>query len=147
MDESLAEEVRRRASDACEYCRMPQAFYPTVAFPIDHIIARQHGGRTRLGNLALSCLHDNSHKGPNIAGLDPLTGKLTKLFNPRRHKWERHFRWDGPYLVGRTSVGRVTVAVLAMNDPDVVEVRESLMEEGLFPPPSRSGRRRRRRRS
>ena len=82
---------------------------------------------------ALSCLHDNSHKGPNIAGMDPLTGKLTKLFNPRRHKWERHFRWDGAYLVGRTGIGRTTVAVLAMNDPDVIRVRRSLIDEGLFP--------------
>jgi hypothetical protein len=45
MDESLAVEVRRRPNDACEYCRMPQAFYPTVPFPLDHIIAQQHGGR------------------------------------------------------------------------------------------------------
>jgi hypothetical protein len=134
MDEPLAEQVRRRANHACEYCRMPQACYPTVPFPIDHIIAQQHRGQTVLGNLALSCLHDNSHKGPNIAGLDPMTKKLTKLFNPRRHKWERHFRWNGPYLVGRTAVGRVTVAVLAMNDPPVVEVRAALVEEGLFPP-------------
>ena len=104
-----------------------------MPFPIDHVIARQHGGLTTLGNLALSCLHDNSHKGPNIAGVDPLTGKLTKLFNPRRHKWERHFRWDGPYLVGRTDIGRTTVAVLAMNDADVVRVRRSLIEEGLLP--------------
>jgi HNH endonuclease len=96
MDESLARKVRERAGNACEYGRMPQRYYRTVPFPIDHIIARQHGGATRLGNLALSCLHDNSHKGPNIAGVDPLTRKLTKLFNPRRHKWERHFRWDGP---------------------------------------------------
>jgi hypothetical protein len=46
MDESLAEEVRQQAGAACEYCRMPQGFYPTVPFPIDHIIARQHGGQT-----------------------------------------------------------------------------------------------------
>jgi hypothetical protein len=113
---------------------MPQSFYPTVPFPIDHIIARQHGGATVLGNLALSCLHDNSHKGPNIAGLDPLTKRITKLLNPRRHKWERHFRWDGPILVGKTAVGRTTIVVLAMNDPAVVEVREALIDEGLFRP-------------
>jgi hypothetical protein len=134
MDETLAEHVRQRANHACEYCHMPHAFYPTVPFPIDHIIAQQHEGRTVFGNLALSCLHDNSHKGPNIAGLDPVSKKLTRLFNPRRHKWERHFRWDGPLLVGKTAIGRVTVAVLAMNDPAVIEVREALFEEGLFPP-------------
>ena len=80
------------------------------------------------------CVHDNLHKGPNIAGIDPLTRKLTKLFNPRRHKWERHFRWDGPDLIGRTAVERTTIVVLAMNDPDVIRVRRSLIEEGLFPP-------------
>ena len=134
MDESLVEEVRGRADDICEYCRMPQSYYPTVVFPVDHIVAKQHGGPTRLSNLALSCLHCNSHKGPNIAGIDPRSRKLTKLFNPRRHKWERHFRWNGPLLVGRTAVGRVTIIVLAMNDPDLVEVREELIEEGVFPP-------------
>jgi hypothetical protein len=87
-----------------------------------------------LGNLALSCLHCNSHKGPNIAGLDSLTRKLTQLFHPRRHKWDRHFRWQGPYLVGKTAIGRVTIAVLAINGPFLVELRTTLLEEGLFPP-------------
>jgi hypothetical protein len=134
MDDRLAERVRQRANHACEYCLMPQAFYPTVPFPIDHIMALQHGGATIARNLALSCLHDNSHKGPNIAGIDPISKKLTKLFNPRRHKWVHHFRWDGPYLFGRTAIGRTTVAVLAMNDPAVIEVRKALLEEGCFPP-------------
>jgi hypothetical protein len=92
MDELLVEQVRQRAGLRCEYCLMPQAFYPTVTFPVDHIIAQQHGGPKAPSNLALSCLHDNSHKGPNIAGIDPKTGKLTPLFNPRRHKWAKHFR-------------------------------------------------------
>jgi hypothetical protein len=134
MDESLAEQVRQRAGDACEYCLMPQAYYPTVPFPIDHIIARQHEGPTALHNLALACLHCNSHKGPNLTGIDPITKKLTKLFNPRRHKWDRHFRWSGPFLVGKTAVGRTTIQVLAMNHPDVIVVREALIDEGLFPP-------------
>jgi hypothetical protein len=134
MDEALAEQVRRRAGRACEYCRMQQAFYPTIPFPIDHIIARQHGGTTALGNLALSCLHCNSHKGPNIAGLDPRTRKLTPLYHPRRHKWVRHFQWDGPYLIGRTPVGRTTVAVLALNDPDLVAVRAALIGERRWRP-------------
>jgi hypothetical protein len=133
MDGLLAQ-VRERAAGQCEYCRVPQAYYPTVPFPIDHVIARQHGGPTAFNNLAVSCLHCNSHKGPNIAGLDPKTRKLTPLFNPRRHKWSRHFRWSGPYLLGRTAVGRTTVEVLAMNHPDVIEVREELIAEGVFPP-------------
>jgi hypothetical protein len=132
MDESLVRAVRQRAGDACEYCLIPQSFYP-APFEIDHIIARQHGGPTVEGNLALSCLHCNSHKGPNVAGIDPRTGKLTPLYNPRRHRWKRHFRWDGPYLIGRTPIGRVTVQVLAMNGAYLLELREQLLEEGRFP--------------
>ena len=132
MDASLAEAIRVRAGLICEYCRMPQSLYPTVPFPIDHIIARQHGGATSLRNLAFSCLHCNAHKGPNIAGRDRRTRKLHPLFNPRRHKWSRHFRWNGPILVGRTPIGRVTVQVLAMNSAEYIEVREAFIAEGRF---------------
>jgi 5-methylcytosine-specific restriction endonuclease McrA len=78
MDESLVQKVWRRARDTCEYCHISQTLNP-APFQIDHIIAQQHGGATMLSNLALSCLYCNSHKGPNTAGLDPVTGKLTKL--------------------------------------------------------------------
>jgi hypothetical protein len=45
----------------------------------------------------------------------------------------RHFRWQGAYLVGRTPLGRATVAVLNINDSYRVELREGLINEGLFP--------------
>ena len=132
MEVRLIQAVRRRAQGACEYCRMSQAFYPTVPFQVDHIISRQHGGRSESSNLALACLHCNSHKGPNIGGIDPRSQKFTALFNPRRHKWGRHFGWDGALLVGRTPIGRTTVIVLDMNHPDLVAVRQALIEEGRF---------------
>jgi 5-methylcytosine-specific restriction endonuclease McrA len=62
MDEAIVRFVWQRADGRCEYCRMPQAFDESP-FEIDHIIARKHGGATVQGNLALSCFHDNSHKG------------------------------------------------------------------------------------
>jgi hypothetical protein len=99
-------------------------------FAIDHIVAEQHGGRTISSNLALSCFRCNLHKGPNIAGRDRHTKKLVPLFHPRRHKWSHHFAWDGPLLVGRTAIGRVTIVVLAMNHPDAVALRETLIQEG-----------------
>ena len=110
---------------------MPQAIHP-IRFSIDHIIARQHGGQTIVDNLALACLHCNSHKGPNLAGLDPVSGQLTRLFNPRQEIWKEHFRWTGPMLIGLTRPGRVTVIVLYMNDPEYVAIRESLIAEGLM---------------
>jgi hypothetical protein len=133
MADALVQQVWQRAGRCCEYCQVPQE-YDDTPFEIDHIIAKQHGGPTVASNLALSCFHDNSHKGPNIAGRDAATGKLVPLFNPRRHKWGRHFRWQGPFLVGRTAIGRVTVTILNINDIFRVELRQGLIDEGLFPP-------------
>ncbi len=132
MDEALIRLVWERASHCCEYCHIPQE-YDDATFEIDHIIALKHSGPTRASNLCLACFSCNSFKGSNVAGIDPRTRKLTPLFNARRHSWTRHFRWEGPILVRRTPVGRVTVAVLNINDPFRVELREELMEEGLFP--------------
>src|SRR5438552_5243609 len=61
---------------------------------------------TSADNLALSCYNDNAYKGPNIAGIDLVTGQLMRLFNPRQDDWNEHFSWLGPELVGRTAVGR-----------------------------------------
>jgi hypothetical protein len=131
MDDATREEVRRRADWRCEYCRLPQAHVIT-SFQIEHIVAKQHRGKDTLGNLAYTCLRCNLHKGPNLAGIDPKTNKLTRLFHPRRHRWSRHFRWKGAVLVGRTGVGRTTVEVLDMNDPDRVALRQELMDQGLL---------------
>jgi hypothetical protein len=76
------------------------------------------------------------YKDSDLAGIDPHTGKLTPLFNPRRHKWMHHFDWNSPLLRSNTRIGRVTVAVLHINDSFRIELREELIGEGLFPPVS-----------
>lgn len=134
MESSVLRLVRDRANDCCEYCQLPQ-HAASITFEIDHIIARKHGGESSEKNLALSCYYCNSHKGPNIAGLDPDAGNLTRLFNPRIDEWSEHFRWTGPYLVGLTAIGRTTIVVLNINDPGSILTRQSLLEEGIFPPP------------
>ncbi len=133
MDATLANQVRQRAGNRCEYCLLPQNAH-VLTFPIDHIIALQHNGSTTLDNLALSCVRCNRHKGPNIAGISPQTGLLTRLFHPRTDRWLAHFQLSGPYIVGLTDVGRTTAELLTMNHDDYVALRESLIEEGLFPP-------------
>ena len=127
MDETTRQQVIDRAGGVCEYCRLPQNAYP-VAFEIDHIIAKQHGGSDSLSNLALACLHCNGYKGPNLSGIDPLGSPYlpVRLFNPRRHKWSKHFRYEGGRLHGLTAIGRTTIVVLAMNDPVTVALREEL---------------------
>jgi hypothetical protein len=129
IDEGLAAVVWQRAGGCCEYCRLPD-WFSSIPFEIDHIIAEQHGGKTNAWNLALACFACNHHKGPNIGGIDPKTGKRTWLFNPRRQKWSRHFRWNGPVHLGRTPIGRVTIAVLAINLDIRIEQRTALLEEG-----------------
>jgi hypothetical protein len=104
-----------------------------LPFEIDHIIAEQHGGKSVAENLALCCGFCNRHKGPNIAGIDTESGALIPLFHPRRDRWADHFKWRDENLVGLTAIGRVTVAVLAINHPAQRAVRQALIAEGAFP--------------
>lgn len=133
MDAALQSLVRTRSGGCCEYCRLPEAF-SALPFEVDHVVAQQHQGKTIPNNLALACFACNHHKGPNLAGVDARSGKKVWLFHPRRHKWSKHFRWDGPILVGRTPIGRATVAVLAINLPYRVAQRAALMDEGIMRP-------------
>ena len=114
---------------------MPQEF-TDARHEVDHVIAQKHRGLATPDNLALSCFHCNNHKGPNIAGIDPKTKQMTRLFHPRFDQWHEHFNWFGPVLMGLTPVGRVTVEVLSINLRHRVLHRQSLMEEGAFPPVS-----------
>lgn len=132
MNRAMEERVWQRAGHRCEYCQVAQE-HDRLPFEIDHIIARKHRGPTRVSNLCLACFACNNHKGPNVAGVDDITKNIVKLFNPRRHKWHWHFRWDGPVLVGLTPIGRVTVTVLEINLPYRVAFRAGLIHEGLFP--------------
>jgi hypothetical protein len=130
VNQGLIRSVWERAERRCEYCHMPASGY-SGSFHADHIIARQHGGESGLENLALACLHCNQHKGPNIAGRNPETGEVVELFHPRRDRWGDHFEWSGADLIGKTTVGRATIQVLAINDPGFRAVRIALRDEGL----------------
>jgi hypothetical protein len=104
---------------------MGQADEPFFRYHVEHIIPAKHGGGDDEPNLALACPNCNLHKGANLAGLDPLDGSLSPLFHPRRQDWDEHFELIGITVVGRTATGRATVAVLNMNDPDRVALRQS----------------------
>ena len=128
MNTALERLVWQRANGRCEYCQLPQTASP-LPHAVDHIIARQHHGPTEPGNLALACFFCNSYKGPNVSGLNPLTGRLIRLFNPRKDRWNRHFAWEGPVLTGRTVTGRVTISLLEINRSEAVELRGYLLRE------------------
>lgn len=130
MDRELEQLVWQRADSHCEYCRLPALEW--LRFQIDHVIAEKHHGRIEEGNLALSCFHCNSFKGPNISGVDPLTGKITRLFHPRRDAWDKHFVWNGALLLGKSPMGRATIDVLRINHPRMIQLRLTLREEGAI---------------
>ena len=82
MSDDFRTTLRELAGDICEYSRLPQSMALHRHEP-DHTISVQHGGRAELENLALACMRCNRRKGPNIGSIDPVTGQLTPLFNPR----------------------------------------------------------------
>jgi hypothetical protein len=124
--------VIERADRRCEYClvHLEDVLLPHQP---DHIIAEQHGGETITENLALACIHCNRNKGPNIASLDSATKQLVPLFNPRRDIWSEHFSLDDAYIRPLTPIGRVTVNLLKLNDPERIQVRQALIELERYP--------------
>lgn len=130
MDAALREFVRERADNRCEYCRLRQEWLPTRRLHVEHVVARQHGGEDDTENLALACFHCNQFKGPNLSGVDPDTHQVARLFNPRKDEWEKEFIMDGPRIIGLTPIGRATVRVPAMNEPQRVEVRRLVLQFG-----------------
>ena len=129
---ALRQLVVERAAGRGEYCRFPQDA-SFLAFEIDHVISEKHGGATAAENLALACVFCNSFKGTDLGSLDPATGQLPAFFNPRAHAWSDHFRVeDDGNLQPHTPEGRVTVAILRMNDPERVLGRQLLLQIGRY---------------
>jgi hypothetical protein len=127
----IAEEARHR----CGYC-LTQEVVSGVPLTLEHIVPRARGGRSVQENLWLSCRLCNERKGALIEASDPLTGATVALFNPRTDVWTDHFAWneDGTHIIGQTSVGRATVAALALNSDLRVRARALWVEAGWHPP-------------
>jgi hypothetical protein len=107
-------QVYQKANGRCEYCLVLEkdGFLP---HQIDHILPKQHSGSDDIENLALSCVICNRNKGPNMATLDPKTGKLTCFFNPRTQRWNDHFSISDGLISGLTPEGRATVVIFRFN--------------------------------
>ncbi len=129
---AVRRQVYERADGRCEYCRLAEtdAFF---AHEPDHIISEKHGGDSTINNLALSCFDCNRFKGSDIASLDPLTGALVFLFNPRINDWSEHFVIQAGRISPKTPTGRATEKILKLNLPERVEVRSELSVRGFWP--------------
>jgi HNH endonuclease len=128
---SLRRLVFDRAQACCEYCLLPEAL-TISAHQVDHVIAEKHGGATEEANLALSCSICNYAKGSDIASLDPETGEVIRLYNPRQDVWSDHFQVasDSGMIQPLTAVGRVTVRLLQFNRVERVAERKLWIRAG-----------------
>lgn len=129
----LAAQVRRRAGNRCEYCRMSQSLQGAT-FHIEHIVPRALGGATNMANLALACPGCNLHKADRVTAQDPDTDAVVPLFHPRKHLWDTHFEWSHTKVIGKTPTGRATLAALQLNRPRRLLIRKAETSFGLFPP-------------
>jgi hypothetical protein len=136
MTDSITASLRRlvvqRASEMCEYCRIHQTF-SIYSHEIDHVIALKHGGQTVPENLVLACLPCNRHKGSDLTSLDPITGKITPLFNPRIQVWSEQFELEAGFIKGLNATGRTTLFLLKINEAKRLRLRQALASQGLYP--------------
>lgn len=128
----LRQQVIKRADNRCEYCHLSQAGQ-IAQFHIDHIQPQSAGGLTASDNLALACVACSLHEAARQSFVDPVSGHVVPLFNPRQMDWFQHFRWDNVLLVGLTSTGRATLAALQMNHDLMLAIREEQIWFGRHP--------------
>jgi hypothetical protein len=128
------ERIERRARGRCEYCQASQEICG-YTFHIEHIVAKKRGGADGFENYALSCASCNLFKGDWPTGIDPETETEQSLFNPRAQKWKDHFEWSADFLdvLGKTPVGRATVARMKMNIPIRREARNHWLATDVWP--------------
>jgi hypothetical protein len=126
--------VAERAGHRCEYCRAPEAIF-NLPFEVEHIVPASRGGPDDESNLALACRACNLYKSDQQSGVDETTREVVRLFDPRRDRWDEHFRVEpeDDAIQGLTPVGRVTVACLRMNRDIQREARRSWMQLRLYP--------------
>ena len=135
LSEAIRQRVRERAGDRCEYCLSHQD-YVLGKLQIDHVQPIAMGGSDAQDNLCLACELCNQYKWTKTQGIDPQTGQLIPLFNPRRQSWAEHFAWspDGAEIIGLTACGRATIIVLNLNNKLAITVRRNWIRAGWHPP-------------
>ena len=135
LPETLRQQIFARAGHRCEYCLTSRR---VIGMPlvVDHIVPRSLGGSDALDNLCAACYRCNEYRGAKTHDIDPLTGELAILFNPRTQAWREHLAWanGGTHIVGLSATGRATVRALRLNNEYVVEARALWMARQWHPP-------------
>ncbi len=128
------EQVALRAGHRCEYCHAPEAIF-NFPFEVEHIIPVSRDGVDVASNWALSCRSCNLHKSIHLHGIDPKEHKISRLFHPRKDRWEEHFKINtaSGEIEGVTAIGRASIARLAMNSQAQLAARRQWLLLRLFP--------------
>jgi hypothetical protein len=131
----LRQFVRARADDRCEYCLSRQD-YVMGTLQIEHWWPTSRGGTDDAENLCLACELCNQAKWAKTDAIDPETGQMSPLFNPRKQAWSEHFAWseEGIKIIGLTPCGRGTVVALQLNNDLAITVRSNWVQAGWHPP-------------
>lgn len=131
----LRQQVAEQARYCCGYC-LTQERISGIPLTIEHLLPKAKGGQDNLENLWLSCRLCNEAKGVLTEVLDPESGLLVSLFNPRSQSWTEHFAWDatGIQIIGQTDIGRATVMALNLNSEFRLRTRAIWVEAGWHPP-------------
>lgn len=126
--------VALRARHRCEYCHAPEAVFNSL-LEVEHVVPVARDGEDTAANWALACRACNLYKAAHVSGSDPESYVVVRLFHPREDQWEDHFQiaTDSGRIIGRTPIGRATVARLGMNSEAQVAARQHWMRLGLFP--------------
>jgi hypothetical protein len=132
---TLKEKIRREAGNRCGYCLSRQELVLSV-LEIDHLVPTGAGGSDDEDNLWLACRACNNAKSSQRDAVDPFTGQIVPLFNPRTQNWWDHFCWStsGVEIIGITPIGRATVAALDLNNVISLMVRRNWVTAGWHPP-------------
>jgi HNH endonuclease len=127
----LYKRIADRAGHRCEYCHAPEIAF-NFPFDVEHFIPTSKQGSNDDENLALACRSCNLHKANRISGSDRQIE--IRFFNPRVDQWNEHFQ-PAPTgeLIGKTPIGRVTIASLNMNAPAQLSARRLWIQWNLFP--------------
>ena len=72
-------------------------------------------------------------KGSDLATIDPISGKIVPLFNPRIQLWNDHFTLNHAQIKGITAIGRATARLLMLNAPTRLLERQVLIVQGQYP--------------